>query len=142
MADYVLDTSAILAGFRGEAGHEDVERVLRAAEADGDTRVYVPFIALMEVEYQFLREMSADDTEYWMGVALNWPIHVVESTPEWRHEAAVVKARGRVSLTDAWIAALALTLDAELIHKDPEFDSVDGLKAQRLPYDRVGGASS
>jgi len=135
MADYVLDTSAILAAFRGEPGNEEVNRVLRVAEA-GETRVYVPFIALMEVEYQFLREMSEEDTEYWLGVALNWPIRVMESTPEWRHRAALVKAPGKVSLADAWVAALALELDAELVHKDPEFDAVDGLKAVKLPYDR------
>jgi predicted nucleic acid-binding protein len=142
MANFVLDTSAILAAFRGEPGNEEVRRVLRAAEASGDTTIYVPFVALMEVEYQFLREMSEDDTEYWLNVALNWPIRVLESTPEWRHKAAQVKAPGKVSLADAWVAALALDLDAELVHKDPEFDRVDGLKALRLPYDRDAGGGT
>jgi hypothetical protein len=34
------------------------------------------------------------------------------------------------------MAALAVLEDAELVHKDPEFDAVPGLRAVRLPYDR------
>jgi predicted nucleic acid-binding protein len=49
---------------------------------------------------------------------------------------ARIKAWGRISLADAWVAALALLNDAELVHKDPEFDSVLGLRALKLPYDR------
>jgi len=135
MAAYVLDTSAILASFKAEEGFEEVRRVLREAEEGDDALVYVPFVAIMEVEYQFLRAMSARDAEYWLNVALSWPVQVVESSPAWRHEASLVKVPGKISLADAWVASLALLLDAELVHKDPEFDAVDGLKALRLPYD-------
>jgi predicted nucleic acid-binding protein len=136
MAVYVLDASAILAAFKGEPGHEAVRAVLEAAELETDTAVFVPFVALMEVEYQFLRSMPLRDVEHWINVALNWPIEVVESTSEWRSAAAAVKAVDRVSLADAWVASLALLREAELLHKDPEFDSVAGLKHLRLPYDR------
>lgn len=54
--------------------------------------------------------------------------------PEWRKAAARLKARAGLSLGDAWNASLALLLDAELVHKDPEFDDVKGLKSLRLPY--------
>jgi predicted nucleic acid-binding protein len=47
--------------------------------------------------------------------------------------AAEVKSRGGLSVADAWIASLALLHDAELVHKDPEFDAVEGLRAHRLP---------
>jgi predicted nucleic acid-binding protein len=136
MAVYVLDASAILAAFKGEPGHQQVREILEAAEVQQGTEVFVPFLALMEVEYQFLRAMPVRDVEHWINVALNWPIEVVESTPDWRGAAAAVKALGKVSLADAWVAALALLKDAELIHKDPEFDAVAGLKHLRLPYDR------
>ena len=133
---YVLDTSAILASFKGERGFETVKAILREAERGQGTIVYVPFIAMMEVEYQFLREMSEDDVDYWLNVALNWPVELVESNPEWRHAAAQVKAPGKISLADAWVASLALLNDAELVHKDPEFEDVPNLKHLKLPYDR------
>ncbi|MGC2166104.1 MAG: hypothetical protein WA632_08835 [Gallionella sp.] len=37
-------------------------------------------------------------------------------------------------LADAWIAAAALELDATLVHKDPEFENLPGLRKERLPY--------
>ena len=97
----------------------------------------MPFAALMEVEYKLLRELAAE-AEVRMSLLLSWPMKVTESTPDWRRAAARVKAAGRISFADAWIASLALLNNAELIHKDPEFDAVEGLKAVRLPYARSG----
>jgi len=48
--------------------------------------------------------------------------------------AAEIKASVPLSFADAWIAASALELDAVLVHKDPEFEQVEGLKQERLPY--------
>ncbi len=39
-----------------------------------------------------------------------------------------------MSLADAWIVAAALELDAVLVHKDPEFEQVAGLRQEQLPY--------
>ena len=47
-------------------------------------------------------------------------------------EAARVKASGQLSLADAWMAALALLHDAQLVHTDPEFDNVAGLRSVKL----------
>ena len=66
-----------------------------------------------------------------------WPVVLAESDADWRHEAARVKASTSLSVADAWIGALALLHGAILVHKDPEYDAVDGLLAERLPYDRA-----
>jgi predicted nucleic acid-binding protein len=137
MAVYVLDTSAVLAMLQFEPGYEEVERLLEQAKERPDVdRILLPFVALMEVEYRYWREIPERRVNYWANVALSWPVVLHESTPEWRRAAALVKSRGRISLADSWVAALALLNDAELVHKDPEFDAVPGLKAMRLPYDR------
>jgi predicted nucleic acid-binding protein len=91
----------------------------------------------MEIEYKLLRKAPRAKVNEVLGLVATWPITIRESDPEWRTQAAAVKAAGRISLADAWIASLALLLDAELVHKDPEFDKVPRLKALRLPYDRV-----
>ena len=39
-----------------------------------------------------------------------------------------------MAVADAWIAAAAMELDAVLIHKDPEFEHVAGLRQESLPY--------
>ncbi len=130
MAGYVLDTSAIMAVILREEGALDVRDVML-----GTARVMVPFIAMMEIEYKLLR-IKPEVLEESLALINEWPVQTVESTYSWRREAARVKARGRLSFADAWVAALALVTDATLVHKDPEFEGVDGLKMLKLPYDR------
>ena len=121
-----------------ETGADTVVNIVAEAEA-GRVEALVPFIALMELEYQLRRRYNERAALQSLHSFLGWPVTVHESTPEWRTEAAILKAHGGLSVADAWIAALALLLDAELVHKDPEFDKVRGLQALRLPYDRNQG---
>ena len=130
MRRFVLDTSAILSVLFEEDGADRVEELLSGKDSD----VFVPFIALMEAEYRLLRVMSRDEVEGVLLMVESWPVQVQESTPEWRRQAASVKAQGGLSVADSWVAALAILTDGELVHKDPEFDGVEGLKAVRLPY--------
>jgi predicted nucleic acid-binding protein len=58
----------------------------------------------------------------------------------WIHEdrallekAAEIKAVHQVSLADAWIGASAILQNAQLVHKDPEFESLD-CDQLSLPY--------
>lgn len=119
-----------------ENGAEQVRDVVYGRE-----RVRLPFIVLMEVEYKLL-QVSPGIVDESLALLDVWPVQTIESYDSWRREAARVKSRGRLSVADAWVAALALIDDAELVHKDPEFDGVDGLKAVRLPYDRDAAGRS
>ena len=98
----------------------------------GGTAVFLPFIALMEVEYVLMRRVQPDRVTAALSALDGWPAGVVESTASWRRQAAVLKASGGLSLADAWIASLAVMLDASLVHKDPEFDAVPELRSERL----------
>ncbi len=92
------------------------------------------FIALMETEYWLLTRLSTREAQETLFLVESWPVQVQESSSDWRHEAARVKATASLSVADAWIASLAMLRQGELVHKDPEFDQVDGLKMIRLPY--------
>jgi predicted nucleic acid-binding protein len=129
MSGYVLDTSALLTLFRGEEGAPQVIQVLKSGEP-----LYLPFMALMEFEYMTERERGLPDLYEALRLIHAWPASRIESNPDWRRAAARLKAGAGLSLGDAWNASLALLLDAELVHKDPEFDEVRGLKSLRLPY--------
>jgi predicted nucleic acid-binding protein len=133
MADYVLDTSAVLALFRDEEGAQEVEDILDACAA-GESVAYLPFMSLMEFEYSTLRAQGLPAIERALLTIHAWPVKRMESSPEWGRKAAKVKSEVSLSIADAWNAALALMLDAELVHKDPEFDYVPELKHRRLPY--------
>ena len=133
MAGYVLDTSAVMAVLFAEDGAELVHEIIYNPE-----RVWLPFLAVMEVEYRLLRTRP-DLLDASLSLIDAWPVFTQESFYTWRKEAARIKAAGGLSVADAWMAALAVLEDAELVHKDPEFDEVPGLKAIRLPYDRDTG---
>ncbi len=139
MASYVLDTSAIMCFLFREEGAHQVLEILESArhQVDGDKLlVFVPFVTLMEMEYWMLRRISPREVEETLLLVESWPIQVSDSRPEWRHQAALVKARTSLSVADAWIASLAILVRGDLVHKDPEFDQVEGLKSLRLPYSR------
>jgi predicted nucleic acid-binding protein len=113
-----------------EQGAEQVREAIYSPE-----RVRLPFLVLMELEYKLLQN-KPEAVDEALSLIDAWPVDLVESHYRWRREAARLKAQGKMSFADAWVASLALLNDAELVHKDPEFDGVDGLKALKLPYGR------
>lgn len=124
---YVLDTSAVMRLLFDEPGASEVQEIV-----EGDQEVVLPFMAVMEVEYVLRRRLPEPRVEQIVATLRAWPVEIPESTPEWGQVAARVKARGGLSLGDAWIASCALQRDAFLLHRDPEFDSVPGLRAHPL----------
>lgn len=143
MPGYVLDTSALMALVLDEPGAMEVLRILgsrlggevheRADDELEPPPVFLPFVALMELEYQIARRSGIYEAERRSAVIRHWPVELVESGPTWRLQAARIKAKHRLSLADAWIAALAVLRSARLVHRDPEFDAIEGLKMLRLP---------
>ena len=134
---YVLDTTAVLCVLYQEAGADQVLRVLdatRSSKPASRATVLLPFIVLMEAEYKLLRHLPLQEAQRQLLLIESWPTLVVESNPRWRSRVAQVKSKGGLSTADAWVAALALMENAELVHKDPEFDRVTGLRMLRLPY--------
>ena len=120
---FVLDTSAVMRLLLDESGADEVQRIL-----EGDESVALPFMTLMEVHYVLLRRLTPARVDQLVTMLRASPAEVVESDSVWGKMAAQVKTRGGLSLADAWMAALALLRGASLMHRDPEFDGVPGLK--------------
>jgi predicted nucleic acid-binding protein len=139
MAVYVLDTSAVTAFLKGEPGEDVVDNLLGRARDRADPQVILPFLVPMEIEYTPRRAFPGNQVNDWLDLMEDWPVEVRESDYAWRRTAAQVKLSFSLSLADAWIASLALLNDAELVHKDPEFDAVTSLKHLRLPYTPTTG---
>ena len=134
MAAFVLDTSAVLTILNQEDGLDTVLNILDKAKSQQDV-VYIPFMALAELEYLLLRRISPEETLAILTLVSAWPVQVPESTEEWRHQAAKIKSRTPLSVADAWIASLALLQHAALVHKDPEYEQVPNLPVVKLPYE-------
>jgi ribonuclease VapC len=127
---YLLDSSALMTLIEDEAGAERVERILAREQ------VLIPSIALLEICYITQQERGQSEAEQRYAIlkqtraTILWELN--EST---LLTAARLKANYHISLADAIIAAFAISNQAILIHKDPEFKSLAGeLVAEALPY--------
>ena len=127
---YLLDTSAILTLLEDEEGAERVEALLREGQ------VLLPFLVLLETYYITLQERSEAVADRRYALLKQLPATFLWSVDEPTSlTAARFKARHRLSLADALIAAFAVQQGAILVHKDPEFEVLAELVRQEaLPY--------
>lgn len=131
---YVFDTSAWLTLIEDEAGADTVQEILEKAKT-GEAIVLVSFMGFMEVYYITLQERGVDEARERVNLMAALPILRVESTRALGILAAELKAKNRLSVADAWMAALAEERDATLVHKDPEFEQVEAIiQVLKLPY--------
>ena len=131
---YVLDTSAIIAFLEDEIGADTVQDLLEKAKDDA-VIIFIVFISFMEVYYITWQEKGPSEAQRRNTLIGKLAIQRVESTEELSLIAGELKAKYRISLADAWIAAVAKHKGAILVHKDPEFEQVAGeIQELRLPY--------
>ena len=120
----VLDSYALLAFLRGEAGDDKVSDLLEKAGA-ADAPLHMTEVNYAEVKYMVLRK---DGVARWADVARELPalpITFHAADRELADLAADFKSRYRLSLADAFAAALAKAKKAELVTGDPEFKVVE-----------------
>jgi len=131
---YVLDTSAWLTLIEDEAGAEIVQDIMEKAKT-GEVVLLVSFMSFMEVYYITLQERDRSEAQERVDLMAALPVLRVESSETLSNLAGEFKAGQRLSVADAWIAALAKERDATLVHKDPEFEQIEAMiKVLKLPY--------
>jgi ribonuclease VapC len=122
-SEAVLDSFALLAFLRGETGEKKVADLLeKAAESEGS--LHMTEVNFAEVKYITLRK---DGPELWAQVARELPALPIEFHPATRSladTAADFKARWKLSLADAFAAALAKEKGIPLVTGDPEFKAL------------------
>ena len=124
MAAAVLDSYALLAFFRGEAAAKQVKQLLHKA-ALADRPLYMTEVNYAELKYMLVKK---DGTNAWAQAAdilTSLPIEFQPADRRLAELAADFKARHKISLADAFAAALAKERKAELVTGDPEFKSLE-----------------
>ena len=130
----LLDTSAVIALIEDEEGADKVEDYLRDAER-GKTKLLASFVTLTEVRYVVWQERSESDADRAVALLRSWPIEWVHSDERLCLLAGRLKARHRISLADAYVAAAAKLSQAVLVHKDPELEPLEAdVALEALPY--------
>ena len=123
-AAQVLDSHALLALLRDEPGGETVAQILERAGAR-DQPVHMTEVNYAEVQYMIRRK---DGDAAWATIAGELKAAPIEFHPADRRladAAADFKARFKMSLADAFAAALAKEKKAELVTGDPEFKALE-----------------
>jgi len=120
---YVFDTSALLTYIEDEEGAEHVESLLIRAEK-GEVIIYVAFVSLTEVFYITMREKDEIEATDRVKLIRSLLVRIAESNEKLNVSAGNLKARNRISLADAYVAAVCQEHDGILVHKDPEFEKI------------------
>jgi predicted nucleic acid-binding protein len=120
----VLDSYALLAFLRGEPGEEMVTALLERA-GERDQSLHMTEANYAEVKYITVRK---DGAARWAEIArelraLPIEFHSIDRTLA--DIAADIKGRHKLSLADAFAAALAKERKAELVTGDPEFATIE-----------------
>ena len=122
-APRVLDSHALLAYFREEPGGEMIKALLRRA-ADTNQPLMMTEVNYAEVQYIIRRKEGNESWAETARVLESLPIEFHPATRALADVAAGFKARYKLSLADAFAAALAKERKAELITGDPEFKAL------------------
>ena len=123
-AQQVLDSHALLVLLRDEPGADTVATLLEKA-GQRDHPVHMTEVNYAEIQYMVRRK---DGDAAWETVAAELQAVPIEFHPADRRLAdlaAGFKARFKLSLADAFAAALAKARNAELITGDPEFKPLE-----------------
>jgi len=127
---FVLDTSALLTLWNDEEGAGVVEDLLRSG-----VDVYASFMTYMEGRYRLWRNAGKEESEEFSKYLDLLPLTRIDMSDSVFEKAIEMKATKSLSVCDSWIIATAMTLNAVLVHKDPEFEQVKGtVKLKALPY--------
>ena len=133
---FVLDTSAILALWNNEEGASTVEKILR--EASSRKPVLISFMTFMECRYRLWKDQGQKAADEIFRSLCHLPAVRVDVDDRLLMTASELKAQHRISVADSWIIATAITRNATLVHKDPEFDALSDRVAMKiLPYKKT-----
>jgi predicted nucleic acid-binding protein len=120
----VLDSFALIAYFRDEPGAETMENLLVSA-GKKDNPLLMTDVNYAEVKYSILKQDGAEAWGKAAKVLEGLPIDFHSTTRALADAAADFKARYKLSLADAFAAALAKERRAELVTGDLEFKPLE-----------------
>jgi len=120
----VLDSLALIAYFRDELGGEVVENLLVTA-GKKDAPLHMTDVNYAEVKYSIVKKDGAEAWDEAAKILQGLPIDFHSTSRALADVAADFKARHKMSLADAFAAALAKEKKAELVTGDPEFKALE-----------------
>jgi len=127
---YLMDTSALLTLIEDEPGADRVKEIFRREQ------VILPWVALMEVYYMTLQEHGQQEAETRFAMLRHSSAEIIWNMDEATViRAGRIKAANKVPFADSVISSLAIQTESILVHKDPEYEALEGqVEMESLPY--------
>ena len=119
----VLDAYSLIAYLEGEAGKDRMIEIIRDARDTGRD-LLLSVVNWGEVYYIILREAGLKQAEAVSNVISTLPIQLIPVDLDQTRQAAVFKAKKKMSYADCFAAALAKLRNAELVTGDEDFRQV------------------
>lgn len=120
----VLDSFALIAYFRDEPGAETMENLLVTA-GKKDSPLHMTDVNYAEAKYSIVKKDGPAAWEQAAKILQGLPIDFHSTNRLMADTAADFKARFKISLADAFAAALAKEKKAELVTGDLEFKALE-----------------
>lgn len=120
---YVLDSYAVLAYLKEEAGYDMVLHRIEEAN-EGKSKLFMSLVNLGEVLYIVERERGLFKAQEVLAIIDELPIIMESANRELSLGAAHLKAQYSIAYADCFAAALAQQKKAMLISGDPDFEKV------------------
>ena len=133
MANFVLDSYALLTFFRNEPGRSEVEKLLNDAAAEKHD-LFTTVINAGEVYYMAYRKDGAEKAELVWKALQQFPITLVDADKSLTYKAAIIKAKYRLSFADAYAAGLAIGKKAILLTGDAGFNPLEQESGFRVKW--------
>ncbi len=124
----VLDTKPLIKLFAEEEGWKEVKEILSRIEA-GELEAGLSVVTLTEVYYKYTQEQRPDLAKT-RTEQLKYALYLekLEIDPDVAIKAGEIKAKHRIPIADAFIAASAYSQDATVISDDPDFQKIPEIK--------------
>lgn len=123
MPAYVLDSYALLAYFNSESGGQQVVSLLEAAQ-ERAADLFASLINVGEIYYLTCRRVGVTKAQEMLRTLHGLPVTLCDASESRILSAAELKAVHPISYADAFAAALAIELDAQLVTGDTEFKAL------------------
>ena len=122
---YVLDTCALIAVSRGEAGADVVAEAYRKASS-GEAEILINRVNLLEIYYVFYRYKGKEYANAYVKKIMQSIVKVSDFDESLFEEAGRLKALYRISLADSVALAQTIVTNGELLTADHhELDEIE-----------------
>lgn len=126
MKNVVFDSFALLSFVFNESGADLVADYLKKALED-KKKIFISTVNWSEVMYRVIRAQGGKAWKTAQSHLRDLPMEIVDADLALSEAAAEFKASNKMSLADAYAAALAKIKNAELVTGDAEFKPLEGI---------------